>query len=188
MSKLDEAVALVESLVQGHLVDTRDEVLRAMTIGAPTTELYNRFLFLWVERTAPLFVVETGTDRGRSGAHMAMGNKASKIVSIDIDGACSAHLDTLKLPNVETITGDAVAASHRFLDRSIDMLFLDSLHEYDHMVREVAAFMPKAKLGALVFVDDIHLNPGMERLWNEIAKPKRDISSLHFSGFGVFEV
>ncbi len=119
---------------------------------------------------------------------MAMGSDRSKIISVDIDPVCSAHLAALKLPNVETVTGDAVDASHRFPFHTIDMMFLDSLHEYDHMVREMGAYMSKLKPGALVFVDDIHLNSGMERLWSEVGRAKRDISALHFSGFGVFQV
>ncbi len=185
---LDEVTDTVRELVGGQVEDTRADFLKTMTAGAPTTELYNRFLFLWVQKMAPGLIVETGTDRGRSGAHMAMGSDRSKVISVDIDPVCSAQLDALKLPNVETVTGDAVDASHRFPFHTIDMMFLDSLHEYDHMVREMGAYMSKLKPGALVFVDDIHLNSGMERLWSEVGRAKRDISALHFSGFGVFQV
>ena len=188
MSKLDEVADWAGRVTRGEVPETRDKLLRVMTADAPTTELYNRFLFLWAQRTSPDLIVETGTDRGRAGAHMAMGCRAATVFSIDIDSACSAHLDALQLPNVETITENSLTAAHRFADRSIDLLFLDSLHEYDHMVCEVAVYMPKVKAGALVFVDDIHLNSGMDRLWSEISRPKQDISALHFSGFGVFQV
>ena len=187
-TQLNAVTDLVEELIRGNVPDTRPDVLRAMTAGATSTALYNRFLYSWVEKTVPGLIVETGTDRGRSGAHMAMGDSRSKVISVDIDPVCSAQLAALKLPNVEALTGDAVDASHRFPFHTIDMLFLDSLHEYDHMARELAAYLPKAKPGALVFVDDIHLNEGMERLWREVTSAKRDISALHDSGFGVFQV
>lgn len=49
-------------------------------------------------------------------------------------------------------------------------------------------FLPKMRKGGLVFMDDIHLGDTMERAWEEVEFQKRDISELHFTGFGVFEV
>ncbi len=185
---LNDIADLAQKVAGGHIADGRSERLRAMTTGAPTTELYNRFLFLLAGILRPAHIVETGTDRGRSGVHLAEGSPESKIVSIDIDSACTQQLAALELPNVEAVTGNSLDVVRRFDDQSIDLLFLDSLHEYPHMRRELDAFLPKVRPGAFVLLDDIHLNPGMDRLWSEIGHAKRDISELHFSGFGVFQV
>ncbi len=37
-------------------------------------------------------------------------------------------------------------------------------------------------------MDDIHLGATMERAWAEVPHPKREVSELHFTGFGVFEI
>lgn len=185
---INDILDLAQKVAGGHIADGRSERLRAMTTGAPTTELYNRFLFLLAGILRPGHVVETGTDRGRSGAHLAEGSPESKIVSIDIDPVCTQQLAALELPNVEAVTGNSLDVANRFDTQSIDLLFLDSLHEYAHMKLELDAFFPKVRTDGFVLIDDIVLNPGMDRFWSEIGHPKRDLSMLHFSGFGVFQV
>lgn len=189
-AQLDAIVALVEGLRDGQIADPRPERLRAITRNLPTCEPYNRFFFAWVQKTKPQRIVETGTDRGRSAIHLALGHPGAKVTSIDIDGGCTRLLEAFQIPNVQALTGSSTDPKivARFENRSIDILFIDSLHECDHVRSEIAVYMPKLRHGALVFMDDIHLSPGMERVWNEIDLPKREISDLHFTGFGVFEV
>ncbi|MCH9755539.1 MAG: class I SAM-dependent methyltransferase [Gammaproteobacteria bacterium] len=190
MSKqLDAVQDLIHRIADGTIPDERPENLKAITAAAPTCEFYNRFFFCWVQEMTPTpkVIVETGTDRGRSGAHLAAGCPTAKVVSIDIDKVCSGHLDAFGFPNVVTVTGDSVAEAIRFGAGEIDVLFIDSLHEYGHVRRELDAYVPRVRKGGLVFMDDIHLGAGMERVWNEIGHPKREISDLHFTGFGVFE-
>lgn len=186
--QLDQVCALVKSIHEGASPDTRPEMLKKITRAAPTCEAYVRFFYTWVERTEPQLVVETGTDQGRSGVHLAMGCPTTKVVSIDIAPHYSAALDAFELPNVETITGSSTDVSGRFEDASIDLLFLDSLHTYEHVTQEIELFLPKLRKGALVFMDDIHLGHTMERAWEEVGFLKREISELHFTGFGVFEI
>ena len=186
--QLDRVCALVKSIHEGTFPDTRPEMLKAITKAAPTCEAYVRFFYAWVEQTQPQLVVETGTDQGRSGIHLAMGHPGTKVVSIDIDHACAGHLNAFGLHNVEAVTANSTYTFSRFKDRSIDLLFLDSLHTYEHVTREIELFLPKMRKGGLVFMDDIHLGDTMERAWADIEFPKREISELHFTGFGVFEV
>ncbi len=186
--QLDLVCAFVKSIHDGTFPDTRPEMLKAITREAPTCEAYVRFFYAWVDQTKPRLVVETGTDQGRSGIHLAIGWPPGKVVSIDIAPHCSAALDAFGLPNVETVTGSSTDVSGMFEDASIDLLFLDSLHTYEHVTREIELFLPKMRKGGLVFMDDIHLGDTMERAWADIEFPKREISELHFTGFGVFEV
>ncbi len=186
--QLDEVCKLVKRIEQKVLPDWRPDILKAITKAAPTCEPYTRFFFSWVEKTQPNLIVETGTDMGRSAIHLAMGWSEAKVVSIDVAPHCTEKLRSFGLGNVEAITANSVEASSNFADGSIDLLFLDSLHTYAHVSKELALFVPKVRKGGLVFMDDIHLGEEMERVWSEITQPKREISALHFTGFGVFEV
>lgn len=167
-------------------VDTRPARLVQMTNVAETTTDYNRFLFDFAQRFRPELIVETGTDRGRSAAHMAAGNPDSEVCTLDIDPACSEQALALGLPNIIVLTGESLELVDRFEDGSIDLLFLDSLHTYEHTRAEWEAFRPKLHAGSLVLIDDIAYDTGMARFWAELPAPKLELNHLHFSGFGAW--
>jgi hypothetical protein len=183
-------------------VDPRPAALRQMTAEAPTTAVYNIYLYhlARVLETHTLYrasrpwglFVETGTDRGRSALHVACGWAGTRVVSIDVDPVCSRELADLaarlQLYNVTGRTNDSILEAQNFEDNEIDVLFLDSLHTYEHLKAELAAYLPKVRSGGLIILDDIHLNPGMEHCWHEITLKKHDVSHLHYSGFGLVGV
>lgn len=165
--------------------DDRPQILKDLTAPAPTTEAYNRFFYHLTRQLKPSLTLETGTDRGRSAAHLALGNPDGLVVTIDIDQACKANVDALKIPNITSFAIDSLAHVGTIPDGALDILFLDSLHTYEHTITEWRAFQRKVKKGGIAFFDDIHLDGGMERFWNEVGGNKVDISHLHFSGFGA---
>jgi predicted O-methyltransferase YrrM len=177
---------LIACLGMDWTTDSRPSRLIEMTTEAPTTASYNRFLYMLTRNFQPALMVETGTDRGRSCAHMAMGNPKGQVVTIDIDPACSAQALALELPNVAALTGDSLNLLGIFDVDSIDLLFLDSLHTYEHTKAEWEAFQSKLKPDALVLIDDITLDEGMKRFWDELPEPKLPLNHLHFSGFGAW--
>ena len=70
----------------------------------------------------------------------------------------------------------------------IDLMFIDTEHNYEQIAQEYALYGPFLRNGAMVVLDDIHLNDGMTRFWNEIPHPKVDTGdALHWSGFGIFQ-
>jgi len=177
---------LLWSRIHWPSIDLRPPELVQMTNAAKTTENYNHFLYLLTRHFKPTLMVETGTDRGRSAAHMARGNPTGNVVTIDIDPACSAQAMALGLANVTAWTGESLDLVNRFMDRSIDLLFLDSLHTYEHTKAEWLAFQPKLRRNALVLIDDVALDAGMAQFWDELPEPKLALNHLHFSGFGAW--
>lgn len=177
-----------------EVVDTRPELLVEMTNAAPTTAAYNLFLYDLVKAFRFETMVETGTDRGRSAAHMALGNIRGYVFTIDVDPACSAEARALQLPNLRAWTGnslDIVGGEHLdgapyIADGLIDLLFLDSLHTYEHTKAEWLAFKPKLHANSIVLIDDIALDEGMRRFWAELPEPKLELNHLHYSGFGAW--
>lgn len=168
----------------GQIPDTRSEMLRAMTKEAPTTEDYNRFLFEVTKLLRPAKILELGTDRGRSAGHFAEGHPEAEVTTIDIDPACSDHARALHYRNLKAVTGDSLEVAVGWWG-DLDFLFIDSLHTYDQVSREFERYSFLVKSGGLIFMDDIHLDGGVERFWNSINWPKIDLTPLHFSGFGV---
>lgn len=164
--------------------DDRPQVLKDLTALAPPTERYNRFLYEFTKRYQPELVVETGTDRGRSAAHFALGNPKGSVLTIDIDSACSENADSLRIGNIIAVTADSLLFADKVTDASVDVIFLDSLHTYDHASSELRAYVRKLKPTGIVFFDDICLDAGMSQFWMEVSGQKLNLSHLHISGFG----
>lgn len=187
-----ELYAVCDFLTRFPDLDDRrpDSLLKSSQVdsSAPSHDTYHHFMFAWVQKTQPRLIVETGTDRGISAAHFAVGCPSAKVVSIDIRRECTAILDAFGFPNVETITANSVDVASRFDDQSIDLLLLDSLHTYDHVMKEIELYVPKMREGTVVFMDDIAQDAEMGRAWRDLAYPKRSLVGVHYPGFGVFGV
>jgi len=165
--------------------DDRPQILKDLTAPAPTCLAYNRFFYELTKELKPKLCLETGTDRGRSAAHLALGNPDGLVITIDIDQACKANVDALKIPNISSFAINSLDYVKAIPDGFLDILFLDSLHTYEHTPTEWRAYQRRVKKGGLVFFDDIHLDAGMDRFWSEVTGVKVDLSHLHFSGFGA---
>lgn len=166
-------------------LDERPQLLKDLTEPAPTTLPYNRAFYELAKELRPALMLETGTDRGRSAAHLALGNPHGLVITIDIDPVCKANVDALKIPNIQSHATDSLAHVATIPDGCLDILFLDSLHTYSHTIAEYRAYQRKVKKGGIAFFDDIHLDGGMERFWAEVTGLKVDLSHLHYSGFGA---
>ena len=75
-----------------------------------------------------------------------------------------------------------------------DLWFIDSLHEEAQLRAELELYKQFFKSGAIILFDDIFLNEGMRRVWDDMdnilkVKEKRDLTyPCHWSGFGLIEV
>ncbi len=165
-------------------LDDRPQLLKDLTAAAPPTDRYLRFLYEFSRRYEPDLVVETGTDRGRSAAHFALGNPEGSVLTIDIDPACKDNADQLKIKNIVAVAADSLLFVDKIKDNSVDCLFIDSLHEYDHASKEWRVYAKKVKPTGIVFFDDIALDAGMRQFWAEIPGRRFDLGHLHISGFG----
>ncbi len=188
---LDAAFEIGNQIIQGDFPDNRPEILKKISQldwATRSAEPFHRFLFAWAQRIKPKLIVETGSDRGYSGSHLALGWPSARVVSIDIRSVCSDHLNAFHHPNVETITDDSLAVADQFEDNSIDLLFLDSAHTCAHVSKEIELYVPKVRAGAVVFIDDIAMDGEMTRAWKGVAYQKRSFRGLHNTGFGAFQV
>ena len=144
-------------------------------------------------------VLEIGTNSG--GSIMSISNGLHK------DDVASGRLITVdiirkndegfkKYPHIKRIHGDSlkkdvVEKVVESFDGEIDLLYIDSLHEYDHTKDNINVYAGKLN-PRYVILDDIRQCDDMKRLWSELkegfkdnAFDASDISIRKGAGFGV---
>jgi len=198
---LDKAVtSLVGKLDLGPVMDSLSLVGSGQMLEVLDTSgranRYYQWLCCLMQAVKPKQVVELGAAAGISTLLMAeFLPKTSKLVSVDCDPQAWRWMKK-EYPQVIKLLGDDL--DMRIWDRDFfppvrgidlketDIWFIDSLHEEDQLRKELKLYTPFFKKGAIVVFDDIHLNEGMNRVWEELPWDKHDITNpCHYSGFGV---
>ena len=159
---------------------------------------YYNFLYGFIRESNAKRIIEIGTFQGGSSQAMslALGMRETKIsnclVTIDIKDQMEK-----KLKDINYIIGDSLddkiveQVGNYFNPTIIDVLFVDSVHNYNHVMNTLhlygGAFHPK-----YVILDDIFLNDSMKQLWNGLSK--RYLKNINVSdmverscGFGVIQ-
>lgn len=166
-------------------------------VARPTRYYY--FLAGLVRSQSLKHIIETGTHCGGSIMSMYKGLdpgtvSTSRLVTIDIEP--KSALNVLECPNLVMLQGDAtdsgiVKKAAEYFKEPIDLLYIDSLHEYNHtkfvLEKYSSMFSPK-----YVVLDDIRLTEEMAGLWEEICLREGanalDISDMigrRSAGFGI---
>lgn len=99
-----------------------------------------------IKKTVTVFCVDTFEGEQNQPAHLeivaGMGGSTrwkfeENIKAAGVDGM------------IETITADSVNAAGHFEDSSLDGVFIDAAHDYESVVKDVAAWWPKVKPGGI---------------------------------------
>ena len=192
MELLDELVVIANATTTTP--DSRPAWLRSLHEAPADQTLYYRFLYDIACRLRPRTVLETGTRSGFSAAQFAAGSPEGKDVTIDINPASKRWMgqfaDLKRFKNIVPIIGDSLAVKKKVLEHvsEVDLLFLDSVHEYRVVSGEFRLYGPLLKKGGVLVMDDIRLNDEMEKFWGEIPWPKAEVNHLHRvynAGFGI---
>lgn len=130
--------------------------------------LYTRFVRMLREGQR---IVEVGSWKGKSTAYLAVEivNSGKKILfdAVDTWKGSSEHINdpyvrTDKLyalfqANISPVSHvvnpvreESTAAAKLYEDESIDIVFIDASHEYDHIKNDIAAWYPKVKSGGII--------------------------------------
>ncbi len=157
---------------------------------------YYQWLPKLIKLTKPAQIVELGGAMGVSAIAMLQAlPKTSKLYSITLEehGLEFSFLDR-DYRNLVKVVGDDLDLSSwpKDLDLSkTDIWFIDSEHTYEQVRAEIDLYKPFFKEGAILLFDDIHINRGLQQVWEEI---KQEIpgskyeSDLHYSGYGIVVV
>lgn len=157
---------------------------------------YYQWLPKLIKYTKPKQVVELGGAMGVACIAMLQTlPKASKLYSITLEehGLEFAYLDK-EYSNLVKIVGDDrdLKSWPKDCDLSkTDIWFIDSEHTYEQVRAEIDLYKQFFKDGAILLFDDIHINEGLSRVWEEIKKEipgTKYESDLHWSGYGIVVV
>ena len=90
------------------------------------------------------------------------------------------------------ISKDSVIASQDFADKSIDLVFLDSDHIYNNFKKELAAWIPKIKVGGIICGHDCEAYYGKGSLGLQVRLDNNldiDFEGLYHAGVikGLYE-
>ncbi len=139
---------------------------------------YYRFNQLLAHRTKPELIVELGIDEGVSCGHFAFGCPTAKVIGVDIhkDGeapSVKCRNVAAAFPNfnyVRAWTWDGLKTI-KALNKPIDILFIDSWHEFDYFARDWNDYSPLLRVGSLVLVDDLQM-PEISTGFNQLPGEK----------------
>lgn len=166
-------------------------------IGRPASYYY--FLAGFVKLQRLTRVLEIGTNCGGSIMSISKGLHKddianSQLVTVDIE---LKNDDGFKnYPHIKRIQGDSlnddvIRKTAECFDDKIDLLYIDSVHEYEHTKNNIEIYAGKLH-PRYVILDDIRQCDEMKTLWNEVKEEFKDnafdasdITVRAGAGFGV---
>jgi predicted O-methyltransferase YrrM len=172
-------------------VDCATTIEIADTIHGWMTRLELQWLFETARSVPPRGVwVELGSWKGRSLFTVAMGlTRGARLIAVDSFTPAHTALAFVPTPDwvwdhfqvvvsavrrlrqdlhVEVVRQDTAAASDLLPNESVDVVFFDADHSLDGLARDVDAWRPKIKPGALLCGHDFSDGfPGIVRLVDE---------------------
>ncbi len=158
-------------------------------IGGPCGPYY-RFLYHLAVKMKPSLVVELGSYRGGSTAHLAAGAKCA-VLAVEPYPQPQLSGVVKQYPNIDWRQDESLskAVLDSVADQSVDLCFIDTVHTEEFAVPEYAAWSPKMKPGGIMLYDDITIDELMSAAWAKILamdqRAKISLPSLHYSGFGA---
>lgn len=152
---------------------------------------YYQFLPCLVDYLKPKQIIELGGAMGASALMMLSSlPKESRLWSITLpEGGLEFSFVKENYPNFVPVVGNDL--NPKIWPPSLklsktDIWFFDSDHSYTQLKSELELYGKFFKKGAVILLDDIHLNDGMWQAWVEFPGDKFDASAwLHWSGFGI---
>jgi predicted O-methyltransferase YrrM len=130
--------------------------------------------------------VELGAWLGKSSAYLCDKATGKQITIIDSFKGTAEYIDSyyklaktndiyeLFLENMgerkfKAIKSTSKAASKKFQDKSLDVVFIDLNHSYESVKEDIALWLPKVKKGGILAGDDYHENwPGVIQAVDEL--------------------
>lgn len=117
------------------------------------------------KRKSPV-ILELGVDRGQSTKVFlnAIDDKENaQLISVDIrDCSKAAHSEKWNFIQSDSTNEDEIIKKAPILKDGIDILYIDSLHTKEHVLKEISYFYKYMNKGSVIFIDDIDSFPYMK--------------------------
>jgi predicted O-methyltransferase YrrM len=156
---------------------------------------YYRFLKILAQNLQPRLSVELGVSGGGGSFHLAIGWPQGKVIGVDLAYDHPQNINYIfgRCPNFEFWQGDSVKSAGKIYQEHgpVDLLFIDTVHEYGQAWAELEAYRPYLSEQAVICLDDL-FRPEMivTDFWGSLPGPKVRIDQLHDGaesggGFGI---
>lgn len=143
---------------------------------------YYRFLHNLAIDKKPRISVVLGVCGGGCCHNLCIGSGTGKVYGIDVANEYKTNIEFLNQhPNFEFVLSDSIQMAQTFKKKSVDILFIDTIHTYDQTIKEFNAWRPHLAKDAVVLLDDL-FREGMLDAWNELPGEKIRFDSLHVGG------
>lgn len=146
-------------------------------------EIYQLFDSVFLKLNDNSVIVNVGTYKGKSLSlmldYVEKSEKNIKVYTIDdwsdiLYGDNEQDIKSIFLENLSTdvdkfelIELDTCDGSTMFDDNSIDFIFLDTKHSFDHVSKEINCWIPKIKKGGIISGHDYH--------WSDVKRAVDDL-------------
>lgn len=157
---------------------------------------YYKWLPKLIKLTQPKQIVELGGAMGVAALCMIQAmDKDQHLYSITL-AENGLEFSFIKDPpkNLHLIVGDDLDLKSWPTELDLgatDLWFIDSEHTYEQVRKEIDLYKPYFKEGSIILFDDIHINDGLAKVWEEICDEipgTKFESDLHHSGYGIVVV
>lgn len=148
-------------------------------------------------------IVEIGSYKGQSTVYMAVeianSNKDIKFYAIDTWEGSKENINPSSIyfmsninqlyniyqnnissvsSYITSIRSDSIKSAELFIDKSVDIAFIDACHEYECVYKDIKAWLPKIKAGGILAGHDYnHGWPGVNIAVNELLGEKNIMTS-----------
>lgn len=142
-------------------------------------------------------VLETGTFLGHTTLWVAETLQHAEITTIDNDARrlelaqrmYAEHASESNHCNVQWLLGDAIEHLASLPDASLDFVFLDDDHTYEHVAEEVRLALRKVRPGGIICGHDVFGRFGLGEIFARAGGYCFDLPRLHAGwGLGVIQV
>jgi len=152
---------------------------------AGTTE-YKLYSYL-AQQVGGIYILDIGTLFG--GSALALSTSQQNVVSYDLMSIETHQPGALEKDNIELIVGNFMEERWHWDYRQIELIVID-VDPHDGLQEPpMVEFIVNQGFEGLILLDDIHLSPEMEQMWNNFEYEKHDATEIgHFSGTGILNI
>jgi predicted O-methyltransferase YrrM len=190
--KKDQRVIQVDDFGAGSGVRSgQDRRVADIARHSAKSARFGQLLFRMVHYYRPSTIIELGTSLGLSGAYLASGNNAGKLITIEgapgLAKIAKQQFDSLSLDNVELLQGpfDEVLPAVLLRQPVLDMVFIDGNHRKDPSLKYFNLIIQQMSDSSVIVFDDIHWSNEMEEAWSDIKRDSRVLLTVDLFFIGL---
>lgn len=148
------------------------------------------FLYRWVKRFQPKYILELGTNVGVSAAYMLMASEEVRLTTIEGDPFLLKKSEELLgqfQDRGQSIQGNFDEILGQVLEKQKwDLVVIDGNHKGEALLRYFYQILPHLSSNAWIIMDDIHWSPDMTMAWEQIVQNENIRLTMDFYQWGIY--